>query len=65
MQQSEPLSPFAVEGVPVLQSRFEQRIGANDICCDEVAGPVYRAVDMALCGEVDDGIRAKRAESFL
>jgi hypothetical protein len=46
-----------VESAPVLEGAFEQVVGALDVGADEVAGPVYRAVDVGFGCEIDDRAR--------
>ena len=49
-------APSVVELLPVAARRFEQAIGADDVGFDERARPVDRPVDMALRGQMEDGV---------
>ena len=50
--EAEALAPRGVKAAPIAQRLLQQREGADDIGLDEFAGPVDRAVDMALGREV-------------
>ena len=60
--ETESRAPGFVERAPMGQRGFEQRVGADQIGVDEGRGTVDRAVDMALGGEVQHGVRLLLAE---
>ena len=60
--ETEALLPFGIESAPIIERLLEHREGADDVGLDEIGGPVDRAVDMALGGEVSNHVGLKLGE---
>ncbi len=57
MQEAEGAAPRRLEPAPVAQGFLQQRERADHVGVNELAGPVDRAIDMALGGEIHHPMR--------
>src|SRR5438552_2529797 len=55
-------APLRPQIGPIAAGRFEQRVGAEDIRSDEVAGAGNRAVDVTFSGKVHHGVGSEVVE---
>ena len=62
VQEAKIARPFGRHLPPIAQRRLQQHIGAHQIGLDEIPRPVDRPVDMALGGQMHDGVRLEFAQ---
>jgi hypothetical protein len=65
VEEAEALALFATEGLKVRAGSAEESEGAFDVGLEECFRPKDGAVDMALCGEVNDRARALLGEELV
>ena len=57
VMKAKPLPPIRGQGIPVGESRLQQRVCTDDVGIDELAGAVDGAIDVRLGGEVHHDVR--------
>ncbi len=64
MQETEIGLGFSAQAVPVVPRGFQHGEGADDIGLHEIARPGYRAIDVALGGQMHDMIGPEAGNGF-